>query len=143
MAYSKQTWDTTSYVNPTRMNHIEQGIYDGSVKADKTDSIGVSVTAAQSDVTISVNKSVRIGNMLFLNVKGTSTNAHAQQVLFQINGAGSSFSCADFTFGVPKGGEWGVTGITYGYVASNGGVIINNSAGDYFHINIAVPITLL
>ena len=28
MAYSKQTWDTTSYVNPTRMNHIEQGIYD-------------------------------------------------------------------------------------------------------------------
>ena len=30
MAYSKQTWDTTSYVNPTRMNHIEQGIYDNS-----------------------------------------------------------------------------------------------------------------
>lgn len=26
MAYSKQTWDTTSYVNPTRMNHIEEGI---------------------------------------------------------------------------------------------------------------------
>lgn len=30
MAYSKQTWDTTSYVNPTRMNHIEQGVYDAS-----------------------------------------------------------------------------------------------------------------
>lgn len=28
MAYSKQTWDTTSYVNPTRMNHIEDGIED-------------------------------------------------------------------------------------------------------------------
>ena len=26
MAYSKQTWDTTSYVNPTRMNHMEDGI---------------------------------------------------------------------------------------------------------------------
>ena len=26
MAYSKQTWDTISYVNPTRMNHIEDGI---------------------------------------------------------------------------------------------------------------------
>ena len=26
MAYSKQTWDTNSYVNPTRMNHIEDGI---------------------------------------------------------------------------------------------------------------------
>lgn len=26
MAYEKQTWNTTSYVNPTRMNHIEDGI---------------------------------------------------------------------------------------------------------------------
>ena len=34
MAYSKQTWDTTSYVNPTRMNHIEQGIYDAQETAD-------------------------------------------------------------------------------------------------------------
>ena len=34
MAYSKQTWDTTSYVNPTRMNHIEQGIYDAQTTAD-------------------------------------------------------------------------------------------------------------
>ena len=31
MAYSKQTWDTTSFVNPTRMNHIEQGIYDADL----------------------------------------------------------------------------------------------------------------
>lgn len=30
MAYSKQTWDTTSYVNPTRMNHIEDGIESAS-----------------------------------------------------------------------------------------------------------------
>ena len=29
-AYTKQTWDTTSIFNPTRMNHIEQGIYDAS-----------------------------------------------------------------------------------------------------------------
>ena len=28
MAYEKQTWDTTSFVNPTRMNHIENGIKD-------------------------------------------------------------------------------------------------------------------
>ena len=32
MAYSKQTWDTTSYVNPTRMNHIEDGIYSADTK---------------------------------------------------------------------------------------------------------------
>ena len=34
MAYSKQTWDTTSYVNPTRMNHIEDGIADNSFESD-------------------------------------------------------------------------------------------------------------
>ncbi len=28
--YVKQTWDTTSYVNPTRMNHIESGIKSNS-----------------------------------------------------------------------------------------------------------------
>ena len=33
MAYSKQTWDTTSYVNPTRMNHIEQGIADNAFES--------------------------------------------------------------------------------------------------------------
>ena len=34
MAYSKQTWDTTSYVNPTRMNHIEDGIESASSVAE-------------------------------------------------------------------------------------------------------------
>lgn len=33
MAYSKQTWDTNSYVNPTRMNHIEDGIADTDLTA--------------------------------------------------------------------------------------------------------------
>lgn len=32
--YIKQIWDTTSYVNPTRMNHIEDGIYAVSDKVD-------------------------------------------------------------------------------------------------------------
>ena len=43
MAYSKQTWDTNSYVNPTRMNHIEQGIYDASTATGTEYSSGVSV----------------------------------------------------------------------------------------------------
>lgn len=32
MAYGKQTWDTTSYVTPTRMNHIEEGIESAGVE---------------------------------------------------------------------------------------------------------------
>ena len=45
MAYSKQTWDTTSYVNPTRMNHIEDGIagVDTKTASDIPYSSGVSV----------------------------------------------------------------------------------------------------
>jgi len=49
MAYSKQTWDTSSYVNPTRMNHIEEGIEEVSDSLDNLDadhvpySSGVSV----------------------------------------------------------------------------------------------------
>ena len=34
MSYTKQTWDTTSYVNPTRMNHIEDGIEAAANTAD-------------------------------------------------------------------------------------------------------------
>ena len=34
MSYSKQTWDTNSYVNPTRMNHMEDGIKANSDAID-------------------------------------------------------------------------------------------------------------
>ena len=43
MAYSKQIWDTTSYFNPTRMNHIEDGIESASTAAGTDYSAGVSV----------------------------------------------------------------------------------------------------
>ena len=32
MAYDKQVWDSTSYVTPTRMNHIEDGIESAGVE---------------------------------------------------------------------------------------------------------------
>ncbi len=44
MAYSKQTWDTTSYVNPTRMNHIEDGIETAQNTADLALSKTYSIT---------------------------------------------------------------------------------------------------
>lgn len=37
MAYSKQTWDTSSHVDPTRMNHIEDGIADNSFESGSND----------------------------------------------------------------------------------------------------------
>ena len=58
MAYSKQTWDTTSYVNPTRMNHIEQGIYDASTATGTEYSSGVSVKDKIDEVASSGPKTV-------------------------------------------------------------------------------------
>lgn len=43
MAYSKQTWDTNSIFNPTRMNHIEDGIESASTATGTEYSSGVSV----------------------------------------------------------------------------------------------------
>ena len=59
MAYSKQTWDTTSYVNPTRMNHIEQGIYDASTATGTEYSSGVSVKDMIDD--LSTWESINLG----------------------------------------------------------------------------------
>ena len=42
--YDKQTWDTTSYVNPTRMNHIEDGIYNASIIPAVANSEKVEIT---------------------------------------------------------------------------------------------------
>ena len=51
MAYSKQTWDTTSVFNPTRMNHMEQGIEDASI-FEQIDSIEYTETVNASTQTL-------------------------------------------------------------------------------------------
>lgn len=52
MAYSKQTWDTTSYVNPTRMNHIEDGIEECSQNEVLTKTVTLTIPANQTGGTI-------------------------------------------------------------------------------------------
>lgn len=48
MAYSKQTWtNDESAVLDTRMNHIEQGIYDNSLATDKINPSGTATTTAE------------------------------------------------------------------------------------------------
>lgn len=48
MAYEKQTWtNDTSAVLDTRMNHIEQGIYDNSLATDKINPSGTATTTAE------------------------------------------------------------------------------------------------
>ena len=65
MAYSKQTWDTTSYVNPTRMNHMEDGIYDALPKSDIVTDTITGQTNASGNVTTGKSSS----DYAFLGVK--------------------------------------------------------------------------
>ena len=64
MAYNKQTWDTTSYVNPTRMNHIEDGIAEVEQEIDQkiadveTISFASSVFADNSKIKVRRNGKV-------------------------------------------------------------------------------------
>ena len=69
MAYSKQTWDTTSFVNPTRMNYIEQGIYDAT---NKIESSFIPPTSINSKITVSQNYLRRFGRVCEIRLEGSA-----------------------------------------------------------------------
>ena len=78
MAYEKQTdWENESYVNPTRMNHIEQGIYDlslavGNLKFEATTASFVfNNSATSSAVRISDITSIASNKIKWINFFGT------------------------------------------------------------------------
>lgn len=64
---------TTSYVNPTRMNHIEQGIYDTYDMAEAKDVEVISITSGGTPrATDVVNKSIRTGKQVIICATFTS-----------------------------------------------------------------------
>ena len=93
MAYSKQTWDTTSYVNPTRMNHIEQGIYDveqevGSLLRTKRISHSYSVNANSEAYWNPYNDDITLSGYTPIGIIGFATNnayVHALNLEFANN----------------------------------------------------------
>lgn len=59
MAYEKQQWDTTSFVNPTRMNHIEEGI---KANSDEVTSLNNDLANTKKDVSdLNSNLSLKCG----------------------------------------------------------------------------------
>lgn len=100
MAYSKQTWDTTSYVNPTRMNHIEDGIeaVDTKTADDIEYSSGVSVKDKIDDVDGKTDNTVKTlqgyapndlnncvnGNVYWVNNSGGNVQHAPSQNAFHI-----------------------------------------------------------
>lgn len=84
MAYSKQTWDSTSYVNPTRMNHIEDGIEDTSNSKQETSAITFAPSSGITTETINVR---RQGDMCVIGLTINWTNpTTAETQIGSLNG---------------------------------------------------------
>ena len=69
MRYSMQIWNTTSIFNPTRMNHIEQGIYDADLREGGTISGNLTVNANINGVKTYLKMSETSGNTFNLQLK--------------------------------------------------------------------------
>ena len=79
--YLKQIWDTTSYVNPTRMNHIEDGIYAVSNKVDNlsADDIPYDSNNSVKDMIDNAN-----GDIFTYTADGSKTYAQCFNALFNL-----------------------------------------------------------
>lgn len=95
--YIKQIWDTTSYVNPTRMNHIEDGIYDVSDKVDNLSAENIAygsgnVKQALDNVpsfsTVTGNFASTIGNFSTINYPTGFSQSNSKVVGFEIEAGG-------------------------------------------------------
>lgn len=133
---AKSSLTTSDYI---RVVGSDNNVYKQSVSAVATtmgiDALttktSVSVTAS-TNVVIDVNKSYKLGKILFLNVKGHTTAYIANAYLFTFSGA--SPDPYNFTFGIPIGsGAWEIDGIAYGYI-NQGAVTAIIQSGKYFHI---------
>lgn len=81
---------------------------------------------------IDENKSVKMGNLLFLVVKGHVTEAIANTKIFNITGI--RFSPNTYTFPIGVGsGAWSISAVKYGY-ANADSVVARLDANDYFHV---------
>ena len=99
-------------------------------------STAITVTGA-TGVTISVNKSVLIGNSAWLIVKGKADSAIVNQTLFTFSGVNLMRNAYTLPIGI--GTEWDITDAGYGYIAQNN-LSARIAAGAWFHICACLPI---
>lgn len=76
--YSKQTWDTTSIFNPTRMNHIEQGIYDADLREGGTIGGSLNINVPSPSTERGTSK-ITLGNNI---PRGTVGNSKGSVALY-------------------------------------------------------------
>ena len=70
--YSKTIWNTSTYYNPTNMNHIEQGIYDADLREGGTITGDLVVDEKDGTTSAGGNSFVIIGNNIATGNAGNS-----------------------------------------------------------------------
>lgn len=88
MAYTPYEWTTSSYLNPTRMNAIEQGIVDASKRRMYYGTCSTAAGTATKVVTISADQGFVLETGAVVVVKFTVTNT-ASSVKLNVNGTGA------------------------------------------------------
>lgn len=92
MAYEPYNWTTASYVNPTNMNHLEQGVAGASADASKRrmyyGTCSTAAATATKVVTISADQNFVLEIGAVVVVKFTVTNT-ASSVKLNVNGTGA------------------------------------------------------
>lgn len=89
--YVKQLWDTTSFVNPTRLNHMEDGI---KATADYADGIAYAECPTARNVVAKVvtcaDFKLRVGAKITVRFTATDTsNPTSGNVTLNVNGTGA------------------------------------------------------
>lgn len=88
MAYEPYNWTTASYINPTNMNHLEQGVADASKRRMYYGTCSTAAATATKVVTISSDQGFVLETGATIVVKFTVTNT-ASSVKLNVNGTGA------------------------------------------------------
>lgn len=138
---SRQVINTNNTIIDSKMGAVPDGKnLQGEIDAlnsKMTTKTAVSVTAG-TNVVIDVNRTYLCGDTLFIYVKGHATAAISNSKLFEIDTPANILQSGSI-FALTYGSEWGVEGITYGYLGQTS-VTGNVTSGKYFDVNLCVLI---
>ena len=121
MAYTKQTWDTTSYVNPTRMNHIEDGIKNCDNNMDKVRQVVTGSTGTQYRVLLTTTDSDDEETTVLRKCNGLTYQSNNGQLKLARPHSSTELVSENFVIGndIPLGTEGNVKGCLRLYGQNN------------------------
>ena len=129
-AYNKQTWDTTSYVNPTRMNNMENGIANAACSESIAPVVTNPTTVAISSGSHFMLDGIRYRATTTISAGGTitpNTNCVAESVEDSYEKkTASTMTNSTLTISLTRIGNIVIGDINTGTVTCSAGEVIAN-----------------